>query len=119
MALILPGWVADRIRRQDEDAAFAKAEAEYQASHTNCPNCGCRDAVAVTTGPTIHLPEHRSDRSVNCFSCGWHGVVDDLVSANRPAERVTQSQGNTIALETNELVKAKVAEVLNMNRSSQ
>lgn len=56
---------------------------DYHNKHAVCPKCGSTHYTHTLAGYIFDKthPENYKDRnSVTCNECGWHGIIDDLVS---------------------------------------
>lgn len=71
-----------REQREQELAARRAAHQAYREAHERCPKCK-GDFVETTCMGFFGNDRNRA----NCLSCGWVGIVHDMVSA--PASPAT------------------------------
>lgn len=63
---------------KDEDAEFLK---RYNRMHQFCPKCGSKCIRRGLVGiPLINRQTYRDRNKAVCETCGWKGIVDDLVA---------------------------------------
>ncbi len=55
----------------------AEIRAAYYDNHQVCPNCFCRPVETTTLGFVMH--HDFKDANQAWCSCGWTGIVDDLL----------------------------------------
>jgi hypothetical protein len=63
----------------DEYTAFMLS---YDYKHSCCPSCGCNHTIQTLVAYVLDLSkkEEYVDRNgCTCCSCGWTGIVHDLV----------------------------------------
>ena len=53
----------------------------YYLTHSLCPNCGKDDVERTCVGQWFRDSETFKDKNKAMCSCGWVGIVDDLVHA--------------------------------------
>lgn len=62
----------------DENDEFLK---KYNRMHRFCPKCGSRYIRRGLVGiPILHTQTYRDRNTAECETCGWKGIVDDLVA---------------------------------------
>ena len=62
------------------DAEMRAAREKYESDHALCPDCGNVDLCRTTMGMVL-LPggSPYEDRNKAWCSCGWKGIVDQMV----------------------------------------
>ena len=70
----------ERLKRNEEYDKFME---DYHNKHAVCPKCGSTHYTHTLAGyifDKTHPENYKDKNSVTCNECGWHGIIDDLVS---------------------------------------